>query len=421
MYKRVLLLYIIIAFSLTHAQSIKEEKLLSLKDVIEIALNNNPDIIRAKQNIIAEEGRFLRGISLAPPVLSFNYDEIPIKTGLRNFKERTIEINQSFDFPTKIILSSNKLNKNITLAKEQLSMTELSITSTVTKAYMKVLAQKAKIKLYGENLLIAKNFYEKAEIKKNAGEATHLELLTSKVQLAQAKNQLEIAYSYLNSVNAELFYLAGLNNNDYQKYKIKDSLFCYNLKNEITLEFIENAALDRSPKKKIAELNFTISDLSNSLAWSGLLPTFSVGYNRKFIDGNPNFYGVSLGISLPVWFMWGNRGEIMESYAGLSIAKADLQDTYNRILLDTKTAFTEFLNADRQLKLYKGEIIPQSEEIYRSAQISYDSGESTYLEYLQARQILVSAKSEFLEVLVNYNTSILNLEELAGQSLTKSE
>jgi outer membrane protein TolC len=69
------------------------------------------------------------------------------------------------------------------------------------------------------------------------------------------------------------------------------------------------------------------------------------------------------------------------------------------------------------VKLYLSDILPQAEEVYRSASASYDAGEITYLEYLQARQTLINAKSNYINVLFSYNLSIYTLEETVGQSL----
>ena len=59
-----------------------------------------------------------------------------------------------------------------------------------------------------------------------------------------------------------------------------------------------------------------------------------------------------------------------------------------------------------------------SEEIFRTANSSYDAGELTYLEYLQAKQTLVGSKNNYNNALFDYYESLFKIEEIIGQNLT---
>jgi len=85
-----------------------------------------------------------------------------------------------------------------------------------------------------------------------------------------------------------------------------------------------------------------------------------------------------------------------------------------------KTIYNDYESNLRQVELYISDILPQAEEVYRSASASYNAGEITYLEFLQARQTLISASSNYTNALFSYYRSIFTLEETIGQSLTDS-
>jgi cobalt-zinc-cadmium resistance protein CzcA len=104
------------------------------------------------------------------------------------------------------------------------------------------------------------------------------------------------------------------------------------------------------------------------------------------------------------------------------MSKSELQLTKNEIALEIKSAFTIHENNLKQVKLYLNDILPQTEEIYRTAIKSYDAGELTYLEYLQAKQTLISSRNNYITALFNYYQSIFKIEEIAGQNIIdKSE
>jgi outer membrane protein TolC len=135
--------------------------------------------------------------------------------------------------------------------------------------------------------------------------------------------------------------------------------------------------------------------------------------------GNKNYYGASFGISVPIWFMFEQRGKIQEASANLGIAEAGLRLVKDQVTLKIKSAFNDYENNLKQVSLYNNDILPQSEEIYRTALTSYDAGEISYIEFLQAQQTLINARSNYINILYNYNMSVTALEESVGAGLTK--
>ena len=120
--------------------------------------------------------------------------------------------------------------------------------------------------------------------------------------------------------------------------------------------------------------------------------------------------------------MFDQRGKIQEAVANQSISESELQLTKNEIALKIKSAFTDHENNLKQVKLYVNDILPQAEEIYRTAIKSYAAGELTYLEYLQAKQTLISSRNNYINALFNHYQSVFRIEEIAGQNIIdKSE
>ncbi|PJC59051.1 MAG: hypothetical protein CO025_07375, partial [Ignavibacteria bacterium CG_4_9_14_0_2_um_filter_37_13] len=68
-------------------------------------------------------------------------------------------------------------------------------------------------------------------------------------------------------------------------------------------------------------------------------------------DGNAGFYGASFGISVPLWFIFDQRGKIQEAVANQSISESQLQLTKNEVALKLKSAFTDHENNLKQVKL----------------------------------------------------------------------
>ncbi len=394
-----------------------EIKEISLNDAIEIGLKNNPEIKSAQEKILAAKGRFWSGIFLPSPEISVRYEWIPRDKNLKSFGELTQEINQSFEFPANYFLKGRKLSNEEEIAYYRFKQTELIITSQIKSAYYNVLAKKEQLKIAEENLSIAEDFFKKAEIRYNVGEGTNLERLTAKVQFTEAKNNLEVVRNELKTAIAELNFALGYGRQSEEIFTLKDNLVF----KEYNFSFDELFSLSSyaNPKIKIAELNLSSSYIDKKLAWSSILPIFNLSYFKQARDGDRGYYGASFGISVPLWFMFQQRGQIQEASANVNIAESELQLAKNEVYLRLKSAFNEYENDLKQVKLYLNDILPQSEEIFRVAAKSYEAGEITYLEYLQAKQTLITSKNNYIKALLKYYLSLFALEEIVGQSLLK--
>lgn len=398
-----------------------EIKKLSLTEAVEIGLKNNPEVRSATENISASKGRFWSGISLPQPEVDVSYEYAPVNSSLSNYSEKTFAISQSFEFPSNYFLKGNKFSKEEEIAVYKLNLTERSVINQVKTSYYKVLAKQYQVKSAEENLVISEDFFKKAEIRQNVGEGTNLERLTAKVQYTEARNNLEVAKNELTTTFAELNYSLGYGKQSYSSnYDLTDTLVFVD--HNISIEQIYKSFEETNPQIKIAELNYGIASIEKGLAWSSILPNINLAYYKQTRDGNNGFYGASFGISVPLWFMFDQRGKIQEAAANQSISESELQLTKNEIVLKIKSAFTDHENNLKQVKLYVNDILPQAEEIYRTAIKSYDAGELTYLEYLQAKQTLINSRNNYINVLFNHYQSVFRIEEIVGLNIIdKSE
>jgi outer membrane protein TolC len=389
---------------------------LSLNEAIEIGLKQNPEIKTAAENINAAKGKFWQGISLPQPEVGISYEYTPVNSSLSNYTERTFAVSQSFEFPSNYFLKGSKFSKEEEIAVYKLNLTERIVVYQIKTSYYKVLAKQYQVKSAEENLVISEDFFKKAEIRLNVGEGTNLERLTAKVQFTEAQNNLEVVKNELTNAFAELNYTLGYGKQIYDSNLILTDSLVY-IEHRINLEKIYQVLEETNPQIKIAELMNGISSVEKSLAWSSLLPNFNLAYFKQMRDGDSGFYGASFGIGIPLWFMFDQRGKIQEAGANQLISESELQLTKNEIALKLKSAYTDHENNLKQVKLYVNDILPQAEEIYRIAIKSYDAGELTYLEYLQAKQTLISSRNNYINVLFNHYRSVFRIEEIAGQNI----
>jgi outer membrane protein TolC len=393
-----------------------DPKLLSLDSAIQLGLQNNPEIKSSVARIDAAKGRKLNSISLPPPEIGASFDDTPQKHSLAYSGEKLVGVSQTIEFPSNYFLRSAKNNRDIDISRQENAQVKLDITARIKTAYLKVLALQYQIKIAEENLEIADQFLKKAEIRQSVGDGTNLEKLTAKVQYTQALNSIETQKSRLAILMTELNYSMGNGSSLVQEYQLTDSLVFTKL--DLVTDSLSERALQYNPSLNISKLRLNVSSVEKSLARSSLLPSFSIGtYLKKIAGENQNFYGVSFGLTIPLWFMMDQNGAIKEASSNYVAADADLHRDENNVLLQIKSALNECKDADRQVTSYINGILPQAEEVYRSASKSYESGDITYLEFLEAKQTVISSRSSYIDALLAYNLSIVTLEQATGITL----
>jgi outer membrane protein, heavy metal efflux system len=415
------LFYFIILFCLStiiYSQQNGQKSRLSLNEAIEIGIKNNPQITRASEKINAMNGKILSGISLPMPEVSSTYEYIPNGQPLNKGSEKTFEVKQSFDFPSTYFFRGSKASTEKEIAENEYKFTIISITSDIKTAYYNYLAKEKQIQIAEENLMIAEDFYKKTEIRLKVGEGTNLEMLTAKVQTTEARNNFEIQKNQILSVYTEFNSVLGFGNEKGMKEFIPSDSLAYRNYNLSLKDLLDNAIIS-NPEFLVGELSLKSASTSKKLAWSSLLPNFNIAYSKQSLDGNDAFYGASFGISIPLWFMFDQRGQIQEASANELIAEAECNIIKNSIYLKIKNAFNNYQNANNQVRLYINDILPQSEEIYRVASKSYEAGEISYLEFLQSKQILINSKNNYINAILSYNLAIISLEQASGRNLSK--
>lgn len=388
---------------------------LSLAQAISSALKNNPEARASSESVDASRGRFWKGISPGMPEISFDYDYIPNHAPVSRFGERRITLTQSFDFPTSYVVRGSLLSNNIRVAQTEHQSILHALTASVKRKYFQNQGLRAKLSLAEEAKALALDFARKAELRFTAGEGSNLEVLTAKAQLAQAENMVEIARNDVRIANSELNLVLGLPEKAKNHLLIlTDSLTFHPL--HTSLAALREKASTENPQIKRHEFLSTAASAGRALAWSAFLPSFRASYGWQSVPPVNNYYSASIGISLPLWFMLDQRGQIQEASASLSAAEFQLLAVRNSVLANVESSYYEAENGERQVRLYQSSILPQSEEVHRTALRSYEAGESTYLEYLQARQTLLTARSTFIDLLIAFNSSVANLELAVGQS-----
>jgi cobalt-zinc-cadmium efflux system outer membrane protein len=404
-----ILFFLLIGYGVLRAQAV-----ISLEQAMQQALQSNPELQQARQERRAAAGRFWSGISLPQPELSYAYEYMPRGKSLNSFGERTLELAQEVEFPATYLLRGRLLQNETGIAAAAYRSKALGVIAEVQRWYWEVKAREAQLAIAHFNLALAEEFSRKAAIRHQAGEGSWLEKMTAEVQRTQAQNSVESARNDRSSALIRLFLLLGRRGEAPNNCVLTDTLTFQ--PRALSLAELEQATLRRNPEVDLAERLVRTLRNKKALSFTSLLPGFKLAWSQQALEGGRNdYYGVAFGASLPLWFLFDQRGRIQEAAADLRSGEYEQMAIHNAVLSRLRTAWLDYANQERQVRLYQAELLPQAEEVYRTATVSYDAGEIGYLELLQSRQTLAAVKGGYIEALLGYHQAAIQLTELAGE------
>ena len=389
---------------------------LTLKKAIEYGLQHSGDIGIARANVVRYRGMRLQNQWLPNPDIEIAYEEIPRSEPLSGANDKKFIISQRIPFPTKLITERSMYSKLIDAADKNVAVYQIRTRAGVKSAYYRVLFMKRHIELAGQNLIYSEEFRSKAELSYKVGESSYLEALQGRVEeetarqhLADVKMQYETALSELK--------LALFLDQDVV-LSIEDSLLFESVQIDSS-QFFSAGIVDRNPSFQEASLQAEAARLGVSRAKQSYLPDIQASALRQEVGGNPNFFGVSIGLSVPLWFFAGEKGRVEEALASHSEMELLKMKWSLTIRAEITQAFGQVRQQELRVLSYGEGLLLSAREGFRVAEKSYEEGEIGYIEYLATLRTYIRTQSDFYQAVLDYNLSLAELEGAAGISLTE--
>ncbi|HMS65506.1 MAG TPA: TolC family protein [Ignavibacteria bacterium] len=402
----ILLLIALIKISFNHDLFSQTDVKMNINEIIKTAIENNQTIKSSSLNIKKENAVKLRSFNIPDPELFIEYNGID--GSLDNALERKIGIIQNIEFPTNYFLRSDVQNSQIRIAGEELNIAVNSLREDIKLNYNRLLLINELLEIAKDNLKTYEEFLFTAEKKYTAGATSNLEVLGAKVNKIKFENEIKNLESEFRSSRLEIRKLMNVN---YYITPADEFIF---RETAISKSVLVQSAVSNNPELKMTEYQKEKFSNNYSLSKSELLPDFSFKYFRQKIGSDDNYWGMELGLGIPLWFWWEPSGKIKESDYELQIASGEVNIMKNSIEIEIDKKLEEYENNLRQVKFFNEEAIKEADEILRQAKKSYEVGEIGYVEYLQALNLAYDTQTQYLNAIFNYNNTIINLEKITA-------
>jgi cobalt-zinc-cadmium efflux system outer membrane protein len=411
------LAFLLLIFGITSsgasAQDTADE--FSLRRVVAMVLRRNPDVTAAEKAYSAARARLLtRRALLADPVFVAEYDGLSrLRPGFAGYGERVLGIGQQIELPVKWWMRNEIAGKETRVAEMGFEFVKLEMIAEARKAYGWVLAAEKERALAADNLTLAQEFLERARVRFDVGDVPRIEVLRAEIEVANAELDTLQAGKTLLLAEADLNLLMA--RDAHAPLSLTDELTFAPV--EVDMGWLKALMMERHPEARA--LSYAVAGDRSAVRLSALnfLPDLELGVSRQRVRGEGSFWVAQIGFEMPLWFMFRQRGELQEAKANLAQAQAEQVSVRNRLVLQLENAYHQLHVAEKQVRMYQEQLLEEAAEVYRIASRSYEEGEASYLEVLEAQRTLRTTRTGYVQALFEYESALADLERTVGGEL----
>lgn len=418
MRKKFLFFLIIILMSGTFplfSQSEGTEKVI-LEELIQEAVGNNPKVLAARDQWKAALERVPQAKALPDPMLSYAHFGQSIETRLGPQRNK-LSLSQKFPFFGKLSLKGKIAAQQAAALEERYHQVRTDVVLDVKDSFFTLYWFNDAIRINQAEKDVLKRLAAVARKKYESGTASQQDAIKAQLEISKLSDKMLTLKQGRRSAVAHLNALLNRSpENDFGG--IEKQVFP---PLEVKLASLYELAEQEQPELKRATQMIAKNEFQLELAKKNYYPDFQLmidymdigGGSTNHPDDGRNAWMGAVGFTIPLW-----RNKLNAAKAEASIRLEASRETYNGIKNDTFAKITELYHRiktdEDQIKLYRFSLIPQAEQSFRAAEISYVAGKGDFLSMLESERMLLHLRTGYVRLLTDLGRDLAMLERMVG-------
>lgn len=415
--KKVFLFLFVLIPLTSFAQS---EKVVRLDQLIEEALQNNPEILASKKRWEVFKEKIPQARALPDPMLGFGVVSLPTNFSFRDedMTMKEISISQMFPFYGKRRLMGEMTEKEAEVVFNEIQERTNRIIKEVKSAYFDLSYNYRSLEIAQRNKEILENFAKIAETQYTLGMGIQQDVLKAHIEVSKMVDELIMLGQKRKALESKLISLLNRPPNS-QMGRPEEVTF---KKLPHTIEELHKMAIEVNPTlkgmKKMIEAKGKAYELARREYYPDLNLKFAYGQrdNGQEMKRRDMLTGM-MEINIPIFFKSKQDRKVAETLADIKLTEAQYSAMRNDILFMITDMASMLQRIERQIELYKTGIIPQSSLQVNSAMSAYRVGKVDFMTLLDSQMTLYRYELEYHQALTEYVKNVANLEAIVGRQL----
>jgi cobalt-zinc-cadmium efflux system outer membrane protein len=364
-----------------------DHKAISLEELQQMALQNNPTFAQANANIRAAEGRKQQSGLYPNPTVGYQGEQI--RGGSFHGGEQGFFVQQDIVLGGKLGLNRQMFDQELKQAETEAEEQNMRVVTNVRMSYIQALAAQQTLELRHNLSKLADDAVETSHQLANVGQADAPDVLESEVEAQQAQLAVSMAEQNQQRVWKALAAVVGNPQLPLTQLggKLEDTP-------PVNADELMERIVNESPAVKIAELGVKRAEAALARAKQEPIPDLQLrGGMQQNGELLPNGRSVGLqgfanvGVRIPIFDR--NQGNIATARADGERAKREVERV--KLLLRERAAnvVQNYTFSQTAADRYKNQMIPRAQKAYEMYSKKYQEMAAAYPQVLISQRTLM--------------------------------
>lgn len=393
------------------------KQILTFNEYMENVINSNIDYLAEKYNVSIADAVVKASKVFPDPELSVSY---------ANNQNWNLEMGYSVDAGLSYTLElGGKRKARIRLAQSEKEMIEAlledyfrNLRADATIAYFEALKQKSLLEIQRSSYRQMAGLARADSIRFRLGDITEVDALQSRLEAATMLNDLYEVESQLHHALVQLALLQG-NVNVEPADSIGGDVGYYERQFDLPALIVEaqnnRADLQAALKSNdVSQNNLRLAKANRAIDLGISIGGTYSSIVRNEIAPAPAFKGIMAGVSIPLKFSNANKGELRAAQFAAEQQERQYEAIRLQISAEVVQAYHQYMTSRRQVEQFNTGLLQESETIFRKKKYSYERGETSILEVLNAQRTHNEVQVSYNETLFGCAAALVELERACG-------
>ncbi|WP_286979022.1 TolC family protein [Pseudomonas sp.] len=376
---------------------------ISLPQALSTAMDANPDIAAARQEIgIADGARKQAGL-IPNPTISYDVEDTR-----RSTSQTTVTLSQTLELGGKRGARVDVATYGQTAAQLELDRRVNALRAEVVQAFYAALRAQTGLDLAKQSLELTERGLRIVDGRVRAGKSSPVEATRAQVQLAEAKLQVRRAETEKATAYQQLAQITG------SSVTVFDRLDSPTLSPGLPPDAEELLSrLDQTAEMRQAVVQIDKSDASLGSEKAQRIPDLTVSVGSQY-DRSVRERVNTVGLSMPLPLFDRNQGNILSASRRADQARDQRNAVELRLRSETQTAVNQWATAMQEVESYDKTILPSAQQAVETATRGFEMGKFGFIEVLDAQRTLIVARGQYLDSLATATNARAQVERVYG-------
>ena len=362
---------------------------LTIQQVCDIALQNNPSVVQATRLMEAQYGSWVQAGLKNNPMVGYMAEEM---SGNNGAGRQGVTFSQEHISKGKRDVRQGAASAEYQAAQQTLMVQRQKVINDASLAGYRLLIAQHKERLAQELLRISESAASAASELVQAQESPITDYLQAKIERNRAQITLNDAVIERETATKALAVLLG--------YPTEIPLEIADTLEHLPMDIDENAVLHRllveSPQLRHAraELDAARARWCQEQKEAGINVSSegSIAYNT--VEKQTEF---SVGVAIPLRINNRNQGNILKAQSEMMAAARNIERVEKAMTAEFHNRLAEYKTAQQRVALYQDSLLAEIGESSQLMMQAYQHGQCSYVELLNTQRTLFHVKMEYLD------------------------